>query len=272
MRATKPIVAIAAACLFMGLTACSSNSDTAATTTVTQTVTVTAATPAPTSSYTPPPPVLTDEQRQEIVDYYLSEERQAPLEEALHDLGTQWRDLMLSGQLPMETRAWSKLMPAPRNGYGSLVSETRDENDRLTRPFLQVNVKFTDGVVDTSEPPVGLTIIMPDGTMLDLNGRTPLADIRDADGSGIPVPGSPVAFSWSERIPGEGEPDSYYGFYVTSADQGAQMPEDNQPLDRNQRLKIGAHDITISSVDDIVTADAWFLHDLATVAQSVHTE
>ena len=190
-------------------------------------------------------------------DYYLSEERRAPLREAVDRIGRDWLSKLLSGEIPSTTRGWRKTAPAPYNGYGAIVSS----NTRGPKPgetFIQVNVKFANGEVDTNFGPLGIFIIDKDGRMAGLDSETTLNGYE-----GTPILDTPQAFSWyldlTEKL------GSMHMAIVGGTIRASTLPDSALPLDRTQQYRImlsdpeHPDDYREANIGDIMSADAQLL-------------
>lgn len=190
-------------------------------------------------------------------DYYLSEERRAPLREAVDRIGRDWLSKLLSGEIPSTTRGWSKTAPAPYNGYGAIVSSNTRPKPGET--FIQVNVKFINGEVDTNVGPLGIFIIDKDGRMAGLDGETTLNGYE-----GTPILDTPNAFGWHLDLT---EKLGSMNMAILGGGIGASfLPDSALPIDRTQQYMImlsdpehPSDDYREANIGDIMSADAQVL-------------
>lgn len=245
MRIIPQVSVILVASVVFFSTACSSGEDLARELGVEQPssvppVTSSQTTEPATPSATPTPTVTRPSDSIAHVDalaggeYFQSERRQAPLHEVLLDRGTKWRDMMLSGEIPAVITGWETYAPPPARGYGSIKSLPSEDELKRGEVFIQVDVKITDGRVDTREEPLGLHIITADGQSLQLIGREPLVDTA-SDGSGIRAPGSPLAYTWTWLNP-DGSHKQHM-FLVYADDSMSVVPAD-RPIDTSREYVV----------------------------------
>lgn len=247
MRIKQITVLTLAATVALGLGACTTEKEiireTETVTVAPSTSTATAANPALDECYKQ----LTPEENQAAVGYYLSDERRAPLQEALVRIGNDWMGKMLTGEIPSTTRGWEKMSAAPYDGYGSLVSVPSKGPHLPGNTFVQVNVHFVDGQVDLGEAPSGIFIITKFGRMLNLDGV-------ERNSVNPPLP-----YSWYTSTIGGGV-DSHVGMFIGEIEQG---PVYKLPLDPSKQYKIlGGSCPAYMSVADIKAADTAFLAEL----------
>lgn len=246
MRIKALICAALATAVMLATAACSSSEDLmkelgveqpatsapAATTSPTTEPSTTPTTPQPTPSIAPGSIAHVDALAGG--EYFQSERRQAPLQEALVTLGTQWRDMMLSGEIPAVITGWDTYSSTPVDGYGSVASIPYTNELEKGQTFIRVDVKITNGQVDTSEEPIGLHIITADGQSLELAGRDPLIDTAP-DGSGIRSPGSPRAYDWT-WLNADGSYRQHM-FLIYADDSMSVVPPD-RPIDPSREYKV----------------------------------
>jgi len=245
------MIVIAAVTTAALLSACGGDNSAATETPSTAVSTVVEAPPLPVAA----PKELTETQKQAF-NYYMSDARRAPLNQALNSVGNDLLTKLTSGEIPSSTRGWDKLSDAPVNGYGGIVSEpSRGGIDPGT--FVQVNVRFIDGQIDRQTGPLGV-FILKDEYMISLNGLTPLTKE-----DGTPVAETSNSFSWKldSRSRTTGSEFEKRGFYISDVESG--VPGYENPLgEGSYQISDYSSDTGDVTVDDIKTADADFLATL----------
>lgn len=131
----------------------------------------------------------TSEKTAEAVRYYVSKQRHDNMRGFLRYAGRELMDKMLSGEIPYHTTHWNGSVPAPRDGWGHMVSELSTDTQPDNGYSVQLTVRFTDGAVDATIDPTTLYVTTPDYELGFIGDSTYDSEDKPRD--------TPGAFSWS---------------------------------------------------------------------------
>lgn len=134
----------------------------------------------------------------EAVRYFASKQRHDNMRGFLNYAGRLLMDKMLSGEIPYKTTHWNGSEPAPRDGWGHMLSEPSIDKRPQGVPYISLSVRFIDGKIDSDTNPVSIYIETPEYKVGFDGDAQP--------GNAGPAYDEPSSFSWYWRK-STGRPD-----------------------------------------------------------------
>lgn len=189
--------------------------------------------------------------------YFMSEARKAPLRDALNQTATQLINKMLSGAMPYDKVSWWGVGPAPDDGMGYLLWSA-DSITKTSKSFVKIAVTFKNGTVDTSVPPLGISI-QTRSQWVRIDGEHALGDL-EPEGSSL------SSYLWS-YIARPGETNL---IQLECLNDHGGCPDDGEPLGPITGYQIVLNTNgkqTIAGPQAIKDADAKFLQFLGSVRE-----